>query len=477
MNLDNRPVLAPHVYLQTDALTGQPVLIFREEMLELNEEAEAIISRCDGATSLAELIESLAQEYDAEASEIRDSVLPEVENLCRARLLLPDGPRRSPRRLVRAPGPAGKPGKYRPYVLLAELTYRCPLHCPYCSNPVRYPEGELSTEEWGRVFREAAGLGVLHVALSGGEPLLRADLVRLVREAADCGLYPNLITSGVGLDESRTLELREAGLESVQLSFQSDEAELADMVAGAKVHKGKLRAARIIRESGLALSLNVVLHRANISRLEGIIALAESLGAERVELANTQYYGWGYLNRTSLLPTREQVETARKVAVAAKQRLAGQMDIYYVLPDLYEARPKPCMQGWGRQYLTVNPAGEVLPCPTASGIPGMRFDNVRQYGLEWIWKESESFNRFRGTEWMPSPCRDCPQREIDFGGCRCQAALLAGDAGVTDPVCSLSPHRPLVDRILAEIQAAPEMKYQKRLNPGQAVTAEVISAD
>jgi pyrroloquinoline quinone biosynthesis protein E len=212
--------------------------------------------------------------------------------------------------------------------------------------------------------------------------------------------------------------------------------------------------------------MNVVLHRANISRLDRMIALAESLGADRIELANVQYYGWGFINRSALLPTREQAAQAQEIALAEKQRLAGRMDIYYVLPDMYETRPKPCMQGWGRRYLTVNPAGEVLPCPTASGIPGMRFDNVRERALEWIWNESDSFNRFRGTEWMPAPCRECPRKEIDFGGCRCQAALLTGDAAATDPVCALSPDRAIVDEILAGVETAAPPSWTRRVNAG-----------
>ena len=442
------------------------MLIFPEEMLVLNQEAEAILSRCDGRTSIGEIIKALVAEYDAEAEEIRLSVLQELDTLHRRRLVAPGGAERSPYRDSRPAVSKGVPRcGHRPLVLLAELTYRCPLHCPYCSNPARYPDGELSTEEWSRVFREAASLGIFHLALSGGEPLLRADLTRLVGEAAQAGLYPNLITSGVGLESYRACALREAGLESVQLSFQSDQAELADKVAGARAHEGKLRAARIIREAGLALSMNVVLHRANISRLGPVIALAEALGAERLELANVQYYGWAHLNRASLLPTREQAVAALKIATAEKERLAGRMEIYYVLPDMYETRPKPCMQGWGRRYMTVNPAGEVLPCPTAGGIPGLRFDSVRERGLAWIWDESESFNRFRGTEWMPLPCRECPQKEIDFGGCRCQAALLTGNAAATDPVCALSPDREIVDRILEEVGAYSECKWHMRVNP------------
>ena len=338
---------------------------------------------------------------------------------------------------------------YRPYALLAELTYRCPLHCPYCSNPVNYPKGdELTTAEWSRVFREAAQIGVLHLGLSGGEPLSRRDLTELVRAATAEGLYTNLITSAIGLNAQRACELAEAGLNSVQISFQAHEAALGDQLAGATVHRRKLEAAGIVTEAGLALSLNVVLHRANLDHLEQIIGLAESLGAKRLELANVQYYGWALLNRDQLLPTREQVEEALLVAQAAKERLTGRMAVLYVLPDYFQDRPKPCMNGWGQRYLTVNPVGQVLPCPNAFSIPGLELENVRENSLADIWHHSTSFNRFRGTDWMPLPCRECPQREIDFGGCRCQAALLTGDPTATDPVCALSPHRQLVDRAL-----------------------------
>ena len=351
----------------------------------------------------------------------------------------------------------------RPYALLAEITYRCPLHCPYCSNPVaaslceapRRPQGggysndELTTEEWKRVMREAAALGVLQIGFSGGEPLGRRDLVELIREARDAKLYTNLITSGIGLDENRARELRDAGLDSIQLSFQSDESSLADEIAGAQAHEHKLNVAANIRAAGIPLSLNFVIHRRNIDRLPQMITLAEALCAERVELANVQFYGWAFRNRAALLPTREQVDRARDIAAAAKARLGGKIDLFYVLPDYYENRPKPCLNGWGERYLTVNPVGDVLPCPTASSaIPDLRFENVRTNNLSWIWGESESFNRFRGTEWMPEPCRSCPQKEIDFGGCRCQAALLTGNATNTDPVCEFSPNRAIVDAVL-----------------------------
>ena len=248
--------------------------------------------------------------------------------------------------------------------------------------------------------------------------------------------------------------LRDAGLDSIQLSFQSDESSLADEIAGARAHERKLDVAAKIRAAGIPLSLNFVIHRRNIDRLPQMIDLAEALGAERVELANVQFYGWAFRNRAALLPTREQVDRARDIATAAKARLAGKIDIFYVLPDYYETRPKPCLNGWGQRYLTVNPIGDVLPCPTASSaIPDLRLENVRARDLDWIWRESESFNRFRGTEWMPEPCQSCPQREIDFGGCRCQAALLTGNAANTDPVCEFSPNRALVDAVLREINS------------------------
>ncbi len=383
----------------------------------------------------------------------------------------------------------------RPYALLAEITYRCPLHCPYCSNPIavesavlsgrrtaRSPaapnalrtahaaanNAELTTDEWKRVIREAAALGVLQIGFSGGEPLARRDLADLVRAAREANLYTNLITSGIGLDDERVQLLRDAGLDSVQLSFQSDQSDLSDQIAGARAHQRKLDVAAKIRAAGIPLSLNFVIHRRNIDRLPQMIELAETVEAQRVELANAQFYGWAFLNRAALLPTREQVVRAREVASAAKARLAGKIDIFYVLPDYYETRPKPCLNGWGQRYLTVNPIGDVLPCPTASSaIADLTFENVRARALDWIWRESESFNRFRGTEWMPEPCQSCPQREIDFGGCRCQAALLTGNAANTDPVCEFSPNRGRVDAVLGEINSSSDYarEWTYRVNP------------
>jgi pyrroloquinoline quinone biosynthesis protein E len=340
-------------------------------------------------------------------------------------------------------------GDPRPLGLLAELTHRCPLGCPYCSNPVSPGRtgSELSTGEWIRVIEEAASLGVLHALFSGGEPLLRKDLVTLVSAAREKNLYTNLITSAVGLASQRIRELKAAGLESIQISFQSDQAQAADRIAGRNVHEKKLEAARQVRDAGLPLTINMVLHRSNIVRIREFVDFAMGLGADRLELAHAQYYGWAWKNRRALLPTRGQVERAGKIVEEARRRLRGRMEILYVLPDYFGDRPKPCMNGWGQRYLTVDPGGDVLPCPTAREIPSLQFENVRNRPLREIWGGSEAFNRFRGTAWMPEPCRSCPEKTVDFGGCRCQAALLLGDASRTDPACARSPDR----RRLAEL--------------------------
>jgi PqqA peptide cyclase len=347
----------------------------------------------------------------------------------------------------------------RPYGLLAELTHRCPLHCPYCSNPLALVSrgDELAVGDWTRVLEEAAQLGVLQVGFSGGEPLLYPELPALVAAARRAGLYTNLITSAIGLNNPIIAQLRAAGLDTVQISFQSDGADQADAIAGTRAHERKIAAAQEVRAAGLPWSANVVLHRDNIGRLGEMIALAEGLGAFRMELANVQFYGWAFANRRELLPTRAQIEQADALAQRESERLRGRMELIYVLPDYYEKRPKPCLHGWGSRAMTVNPRGDVLPCQAAETIPGLVFDNVRHKSLGDIWRAGEAFNRFRGTEWMPEPCRSCDFREIDFGGCRCQAALLAGDASATDPVCEFSPHRAGVDALLAEIEARPDI--------------------
>jgi PqqA peptide cyclase len=338
-----------------------------------------------------------------------------------------------------------------PLGMLAELTHRCPLHCPYCSNPVELAakRDELTTAEWLDVLEAARDIGVLQVHMSGGEPLLRPDLPELVARAADLGCYVNLVTSGLGLTRARLADLADRGLAHVQLSVQAADAARADLLAGAKAHARKIDAAAVVREAGLPLSVNVVLHRANHDHVAAIIELAERMGADRLELANTQYYGWALRNRAALMPTPEQLAAAEPIVRAAAERLRGRMEIIYVVADYYERFPKPCMYGWGARQLTVAPNGDVLPCPAASAITTLTVENVRTRPLREIWYDSESFGAYRGEGWMRDPCRTCDRRALDFGGCRCQAFMLTGDAAATDPVCSRSPQRPLVDSILA----------------------------
>jgi pyrroloquinoline quinone biosynthesis protein E len=342
-----------------------------------------------------------------------------------------------------------------PFGLLAELTYRCPLHCPYCSNPVNLASysQELSTAQWLDVISQAHAMGVLQLHLSGGEPMARRDLGELVTHARSLNLYTNLVTSAMSLTEEAAGKLAAAGLDHVQISVQDSDPSSADRIAGARGHALKLKAAAAVKKIGLPLTVNVVLHRSNHDRVAEIIALAEEMQADRLELANTQYYGWGLVNRQALMPTRAQLDAAEPVVRAARERLAGRMDVVYIVADYYFDRPKPCMNGWGAQQLTVTPSGDVLPCPVAAIIPDLKPENVLQTPLAEIWYESESFNRFRGTDWMRDPCRTCDRREIDFGGCRCQAFQLTGDASATDPVCGLSPDRALVDEALAATEA------------------------
>ena len=350
----------------------------------------------------------------------------------------------------------------RPTTLLAELTYRCPLHCPYCSNPLAMAgtDQELTSEEWKRVFTEARELGVLQLGLSGGEPLARRDLEELAAHAHQLGLYTTLVTSGVGLTRERAEALRDAGLEHVQISIQDSDAETADRIAGMRASQHKQAAVEIVGELGFAFSINVVLHRANLDRIGDIIEMAAALGADRLELANTQYYGWGLANRNALMPTADQVVAAQAVADEAILRYRGKMQILYVLPDYYEKYPKPCYGGWGRVYLVVTPPGQVLPCHGATQITTLHFDNVRDRSLSWIWAESPAFQAYRGDEWMVEPCRSCSRKAIDFGGCRCQAFALTGDAANTDPVCALTPSRTIVDQAIQEATGPPEYRYR-----------------
>ena len=342
-----------------------------------------------------------------------------------------------------------------PLALIAELTHRCPLRCVYCSNPLQLQStaAELDTETWLRVFQEAADLGMLQVDLTGGEPLARSDLEQLVAGARQAKLYVNLITSGIGLNEARLDCLVRVGLDHLQLSFQDVNEREADEIAGARVHARKLALAPQVRSRNIALTVNMVVHRRNLDRLEEMIALAEELGAQRLEIANVQYYGWALANRDALLPTRAQLDRSIATIKAAQERLRGQMRIDFVVPDYYATFPKACMGGWGRKMMLIDPSGRALPCHAAGVIPDLHFDNVRERSLGWIWRDSEAFQKFRGEEWMPEPCRSCDRRAQDFGGCRCQALLIAGDAALTDPVCSLAPSRHLIDAQVTRLNA------------------------
>ena len=353
-----------------------------------------------------------------------------------------------------------------PMALLAELTHRCPLACPYCSNPLTLERAgnELDTDDWRRVLTEAANLGVLQAHFSGGEPLIRKDLETLIAHAAGCGLYTNLITSGMALSQARANALAQAGLDHAQLSLQDTDAAGADRFAGSKDTLAKKTAsAAMLRNADLPLTLNAVMHRGNLDHLEAMIETALRFGAGRLEVAHVQYYGWALRNRAALMPTRAQIDRATGIVTAARARLSGRLVIDYVVPDYYASRPKPCMGGWGQRFLNVDPVGRVLPCHAATTIPGLVFENVREKPLAEIWKDSAAFNRFRGTAWMPEPCRNCERREMDWGGCRCQALALTGDAGATDPACALSPrHDEMFKTAQSEAAApAPEFIYRR----------------
>src|ERR671934_1422645 len=361
----------------------------------------------------------------------------------------------------------------RPYTLVAELSYRCPLRCPYCSNPLdigadRY-RAELEGEHWMRVFREARALGVLQLALTGGEPMLRRDLDELVAAGRDAGLYSTLVTGATLFTRERAERLKEAGLDHVQVSIQSPDPEENDRIAGNRSFEKKIAAARAARALGFPLTINCVLHRQNLDRIEEVLRLAEELDAQRLGVANTQYYGWAVVNQAALLPTRAQLERGEEAVRRFRDRVGPRINVLWVLPDYFEELPKPCMGGWGRTTIVVAPNGDALPCQAGSTIPGLEFANVREHPLEWIWSESDAFTRFRGTGWMQEPCRTCPlgRQEVDFGGCRCQALRLTGDAAATDPVCRFSPHH---DRGVSARQSAQtdELVYRTMKRPVRA---------
>jgi PqqA peptide cyclase len=341
-----------------------------------------------------------------------------------------------------------------PLWLLAELTYRCPLHCVFCFNPVDFARDgqELSTEDWLRVLREARALGAVQCGFSGGEPLQRKDLEVLVAEARRLGYYTNLLTSGIGLDEARVAALKQAGLDHIQLSFQDSTREVNDFISSTRTFDLKRRAAELIKAHGYPMVMNCVIHRLNIDHIERIIELALELDAEYLELANVQFYSWAFVNRDKLLPTREQLVNAEAATNRWREKLGTRMKLFFVVPDYYESRPKKCMNGWGSVFLTITPDGTALPCHTARMLPGLAFPNVRDTNVHDIWYASEGFNRYRGTGWMKEPCRSCPEREKDLGGCRCQAYMLAQDPAAADPVCDKSPQHSLVLDIVEKAQ-------------------------
>ncbi len=352
-----------------------------------------------------------------------------------------------------------------PRWLLAELTYACPLQCPYCANPIDYAkhDSEISTEDWKRVLTQARKMGAVQLGLSGGEPLVRKDLTELVKHARDLGYYTNLITSGYGLTEEKIIELKDAGLDHIQVSIQASSQELNDHIAGTTSFEHKKQVAHLVKKHGYPMVLCVVIHRENIHQMADILAMAEALGADYLELANTQYYGWAHANRDYLLPTKEQFEEAEKIAQAFKETVAGKMKIYYVVPDFYEDRPKACMNGWGTTFLTIAPDGVALPCHSARELPNLDCPNVKDYSISDIWTDSKAFNFFRGDDWMQEPCRSCDEKEKDKGGCRCQAYLLAGDMYATDPVCSKSPNHHVIDEAIAAARSHAIAENEKPL--------------
>jgi pyrroloquinoline quinone biosynthesis protein E len=470
-----RPVLRRGVRYRWDPLRQQHQLLYPEGMLALNETAAAIVKLCDGRR-LSGIHAELSRLFsDADVREEVDEFLSRFAS----RGWIRDAQHgHAPADTTHSPAvsagnthspavppdnhhspavPAGSDASTRPFALVAELTYRCPLKCPYCSNPLelhRYGH-ELPTPVWRRVLTEAAGLGVIQVHFSGGEPLVRADLCELVETARSLDLYSNISTSAVLADAAALDNLKAAGLDALQISLLDTTANGNDWLAGTRSFDKKRRAVELAKERDFPLTLNVVLHRHNLDRIEQIIELAIQWRVDRLELAHVQYTGWAFHNRFTLLPTQEQVKRAEELVASARQRLAGQLEILHVLPDYFQQFPKACLQGWGRVFVTVAPDGAVLPCQTAREITGLEFPTVHTQSLDEIWFDAPVFRRFRGIDWLPEPCRSCDRREIDFGGCRCQAFLLAGDPALTDPVCHLSPLHHLVEGVRNQASTDP----------------------
>ena len=476
-----RPRLARGVRLRRDNIAGKYLLLRPERGFELRGTALEIVRALEAGPTIDGLIQELAARYGsasaALAAQIAGDVRRLLDELIARGLVELEGGQAGDGEGAAFVGATGRAGTTadapspsavpRPYTLIAELTYRCPLRCAYCSNPVRLDAmgPELSTQDWARVFGQAEGLGVMQVTLTGGEPLLRGDLEELVAAARARDLYTTLITSGLPLTRERLAALRDRGLDGVQLSIQDTDGRSAEQIAGVDALAQKTAVAAWARELNMPLTLNVVLHRANLPRLPQFIALAEAWGAERLELAHVQYLGWALANREALLPTAAMIAEARAEVARARARLGARLELLAVLPDYFTDQPRGCMEGWGRRYVVVAPDGRALPCHAAHTLPGLTFDAVTTRALGDIWRNSEAFNRFRGEGWMPEPCRSCERRAVDFGGCRCQAFHLTGDAAATDPTCALAPAHDVVVRAreITEAAAVPQGQRLVRL--------------
>jgi len=368
----------------------------------------------------------------------------------------------------------------QPFWLLAEVTYRCPLHCAFCYNPTDYVEhgkNELTTAEWLDALRQARKMGALQLGISGGEPLLRDDIEEIVAEAGSLGYYSNLITSGVGLTEKRIAEFKRGGLDHIQLSMHDITKEINNFITDTNTFELKKKVAALIKDYDYPMVLNVVIHRYNIEHIGEILEMAEQIGANYVELANTQYYGWSLLNRAQLMPTKEQLEKAEAITNRFREKVGSKMKIFFVVPDYYADRPKKCMNGWGEVFMIVTADGTVLPCHSARSLPGLTFPNVRENGLEWAWNESPTFNKYRGDSWMKEPCRSCDEKEKDLGGCRCQAYILTGDAEMADPVCSKSPAHSVITQAIEDAKnpqlAAQPILFRNDKNSQRLVEGEL----
>jgi pyrroloquinoline quinone biosynthesis protein E len=441
-----RPKLSPKARVRRDPRDGAPVLLSPERGLRLSATAAATLELCDGTRTIDQIVDALSARYSGvERARIEGDVLGLLSDL-HGRTLI-EGIA-APKKHGRESGPEANLGlpstEFSPYTLVAELTHRCPLACPYCSNPSDLVRGhdELRTGEWTRVLDEAVALGVMQMHLTGGEPLARADLETIAAHARSLDLYVNLVTSGLPLDRAR-LERLAPSLDHVQLSVQDADPASSDRIAGTASFDAKMRVARWVKELGLPLTLNVVLHRSNLDRVEEVVGMAERLDADRLELANVQLVSWAHRNAAALLPTHAQIEHARAVATAARQRLEGRMEVIFVLPDWHADRPRACMDGWGRRFVVVAPDGVVLPCHAARSLP-LAFAGVREGSLASAWRDASGMQEFRGESWLPEPCRSCDRRALDYGGCRCQAFALTGDLRATDPACGLAPQHALV---------------------------------